>query len=141
MQPQKGSEMTIKPVIILANTLPTGLKTNFAAVLGMTLARLLPELVGDATPTADGVALAGITTVALPVLGAPEEELLALFLAAEVLPIRAAYMRAAFEARNYDDYTSRIVTSPLAGHVPLAILLAGPRKAVDRMCGSLPLLR
>lgn len=133
--------MSIKPVIILANTLPTGQKANFSAILGMTLSHLHPELLGNATPTADGISLAGITNVALPVLGAQEDDMLAIFLAAVVLPVRAAYMRAAYEARNYDDYTARISTVPLTGHMPLGILLAGPRKAVDRICGSLPLIR
>ncbi|MTH33711.1 DUF2000 family protein [Paracoccus limosus] len=133
--------MHLKPVIILDETLPTGLKANFAAVLGMSLGQLRPDLVGAATPAQDGVALAGITTVALPILGAPGADLPALFAAAAGLPLRLAYMRAAFEARDYADYTARIAAAPLAGHAPQAILLGGPRKAVDRICGSLRLLR
>lgn len=133
--------MSFKPVIILAEDLPTGLKTNFAAVLGMSLGQLHPELVGAATPTQDGVTLSGITSVALPILGAPAADLPALFLAAEDLSIRLAYMRSAFEARDYADYTARIAAAPLADHAPQAILLGGPRKAVDRICGRLPLLR
>ncbi|WP_186386415.1 DUF2000 domain-containing protein [Stappia sp. TSB10P1A] len=133
--------MSIKPVIILCESLPVGLKANFSAVLGMSLGQLHPDLVGADTPTGDGVALSGITRVALPVLGAPEDDLPQLFAAAEALPVRLAYMRAAFEARNYDDYRARIASAPLAGHRPQALLLAGPRKAVDRICGSLPLLR
>lgn len=133
--------MSLKPVIILDETLPTGLKTNFAAILGMSLGRLHPDLIGADTPTQDGEVLAGITTVALPVLGAPASDLPALFSAAADLPLRLAYMRAAFEARDYADYTARIAATPLAGHAPQAILLAGPRKAVDRLCGRLPLLR
>jgi len=133
--------MPLKPVIILSEQLPLGLKANFAAVLGMSLGQQRPDLVGAATPTADGILLAGITTVALPVLGAPEGDLPGLFAAAEELPVRLAYMRAAFEARNYSDYSLRIAAEPIAGHAPQAILLAGERKAVDRLCGSLPLLR
>lgn len=133
--------MSLKPVIILADDLPTGLKANFAAVLGMSLGQLRPDLVGPPTPAGDGVALAGITTVALPVLGAPAANLPALFEIATDLPLRLAYMRAAFEARDYADYTARIAAAPLADHIPQAILLAGPRKAIDRICGSLPLLR
>lgn len=133
--------MSIKPVIILSDSLPVGLKANFAAVLGMSLGRFEPALVGADTPTSDGAVLAGITTVALPVLGAPQEDLPVLFAAAEILPLRLAYMQAAFEARNYEDYSQRIAAVPLAGHTPQAILLAGPRKAVDRICGRLPLLR
>ena len=56
-------------------------------------------------------------------------------------PLAAVGARAAFEARNYADYTDRITAAPLAGHAPQAILLGGPRKAVDRICGNLPLLR
>lgn len=133
--------MSFKPVIILAVDLPLGLKSNFAAVLGMSLGQLRPELVGPATPTQDGVKLCGITSVALPILGAPAADLPALFVAAEDLPVRLAYMRAAFEARDYSDYTVRIAAAPLVDHAPQAILLGGSRKAVDRICGRIPLLR
>lgn len=132
--------MTHKPVLILDETLPTGLKANFAAVLGMSLGKMRPDLVGADTTTSDGQVLAGITTVALPVLGAPATDLPTLFAAAADLPLRLAYMRAAFEARDYADYSARIAAAPLAGHIPQAILLAGPRKAVDRICGRLRLL-
>ena len=133
--------MSIKPVIVLAETLPVGLKANFAAVLAMSLGQLMPELVGADTPTADGLALPGITKVALPILGAPAADLLALFIAGQGLPVRLAYMRSAFEARTYEDYTGRIAAAPLAQHEPQALLFAGPRKAIDRLCGRLPLLR
>ncbi|TCT31715.1 DUF2000 domain-containing protein [Martelella mediterranea] len=133
--------MSIKPVIILDEALPTGLKANFSAVMAMSLGKLRPDLVGADTPTQDAIALAGITTVALPVLGAPAADLPALFDKAADLPIRLAYMRAAFEARDYDDYTARIAAEPLDAQIPQALLLAGSRKAVDRICGRLPLLR
>ena len=131
----------LKPVIILSEALPIGLKANFAAVLGMSLGRLRPDLAGADTPAACGTALAGITTVPLPFLAAPEAELPGLFAAAAGLPLRLAYMRAAFEARDYADYAARIAAAPMEGHAPQALLLAGPRKAVDRLCGRLPLLR
>lgn len=133
--------MSFKPVIILAETLPLGLKANFAAVLGMSLGQLRPALVGATTPTADGMEIAGITTVALPILAAPIDELPALYAAAEALPIRLTYLEAAFKARDYADYGARVAAAPLADHAPQAILLGGPRKAVDRLCGRLPLLR
>ena len=133
--------MPTKPVIILSQELPKGLQANFAAVLAMSLGKLQPDLVGDATPTADGITLEGITTVAVPILAAPAEDLPQLFEDGADLPLRLAYMRSAFEARNYDDYTMRIAEKPLADHVPQALLFAGPRKAVDRRFGRLPLLR
>jgi len=131
----------MKPVIILREDLPTGLKANFAAVLAMSLGRAHPDLVGTETLAADGASLPGITTVPMPVLAAPGAELPALFEAATEMPLRLAYMRAAFEAQSYDDYAARIAAEPLSKHEPLALLLAGPRKAVDRVCGRLPLLR
>lgn len=133
--------MSLKPVVILAETLPVGLKANFAAVLAMSLGRMMPELVGPDTPTGDGVVLPGITTVALPILGAPAADLHGLFAEAEGLPLRLVYMRSAFEARSYEDYMQKIAASPLPEHEPQALLLAGPRKAVDRLCGRLALMR
>ncbi|PAU75801.1 hypothetical protein CK498_16545 [Halomonas salipaludis] len=133
--------MSIKTVIVLANHLPTGLAANFAAVLGMSLGKHSPDLVGSDTASADGILLKGITTVPLPILSAPESDLLGLFYAAEALPLRFAYMRAAFEASDYADYTLLINSTSLEEQVPQGILLAGPRRAVDRICGQLPLLR
>ena len=100
-----------------------------------------PWLVFERTLTQDGVMLCGITSVAVPVLGAPSADLPALFLTARDLPIRLAYMGSAFEANDYADYATRIAAAPLADHAPQAILLGGPAKAVDRICGRLPLLR
>ncbi|MGY6564445.1 MAG: DUF2000 domain-containing protein [Halomonadaceae bacterium] len=131
----------MKTVIILSDSLPAGLAVNFAAVLGMSLGKHVPDLVGSDTTSADGILLKGITTVPLPVLSAPESDLPALFDAAEELPIRFAYMRAAFEASDYADYMLRITSTSFGEQVPQGILLAGPRKAVARICGQLPLLR
>ncbi|EIZ79445.1 DUF2000 domain-containing protein [Agrobacterium vitis] len=133
--------MSLKPVVILAETLPIGLKVNFAAVLAMSLGKLMPELIGADTPTEDGVGLPGITTVGVPILTAPQGALSGLFLEAGSLPLRLVYMRAAFEARTYEDYTLRIAAAPFEAHDPQALLLAGPRKAVDRICGRLALVK
>jgi hypothetical protein len=133
--------MSIKPVIVLADDLPAGLKSNLAAVLGMSLGKLRPDLVGADTPTEDGFLLPGVTTVAVPVLSAPAAQLPLLFAGAAGLPVRLAYMEAAYVASDYPDYAARIAASPLSSHVPRALLLAGSRKAVDRICGRLPLLR
>ncbi|MBD3897292.1 DUF2000 domain-containing protein [Halomonas sp. ML-15] len=133
--------MSIKSVIVLASNLPNGLAANFAAVLGMSLGKHSPELVGNDTASADGILLKGITRVPLPILCVPESELPGLFHAAEELPIRFTYMRAAFEASDYADYTLRINSASFEEQTPLGVLLAGPRKAVDRICGQLSLLR
>ncbi|VDS08457.1 hypothetical protein PARHAE_01641 [Paracoccus haematequi] len=42
--------MSFKPVNILAEDLPTGLKTNFAAVLGMSLGQCAPNWWGLRSP-------------------------------------------------------------------------------------------
>lgn len=86
--------------LILSDSLPPGLAANFAAVLGMSIGRLRTDLPGPDTPAADGAALAGIITVPLPVLCAPEAALPGLFAAAGELPLRRTYTRAAFEARD-----------------------------------------
>jgi hypothetical protein len=87
-----------KPVIVLADDLPVGLRSNLAAVLGMSLGKLRPDPVGADTPTKDGFLLPGVTTVAVPVLSAPAAQLPLLFTDAAGLPVRLAYMEATYVA-------------------------------------------
>ena len=55
--------MEQKAVIVLCDDLPNGLKANIAAVMGMSLGRYQPDLVGPEVQTGDGATLPGITTV------------------------------------------------------------------------------
>ena len=61
--------------MIINKELPTGLIANTAAVMGISLGRLLPEIVGMDIRDADSSLHRGITALAIPVLAATREQI------------------------------------------------------------------
>ncbi|PID35077.1 MAG: hypothetical protein CR964_01645 [Rhodobacterales bacterium] len=128
-----------KPTILIRDDLPTGVKANIGAVLGMSLGHLRPGFIGPDIKDAEGTRFPGITTMPIPVLGVSAERMGQVFEAAGDLPIRVPFTRTALEAKDYTAYQSRVGSE--SRHEILGLLLCGPRKAVSRLCGHLPLLR
>lgn len=60
---------------------------------------------------------------------------------ARVLGCNDPEAASAWQAELSAAQSRRITAASLAGHAPQAILLAGPRKSADRICGRLRLLR
>jgi hypothetical protein len=79
----------------------------------------------------------------LPVLAAPRAGIAALVQAAaeddEVFFV--AFSALAQSCRTYEEYTGRMAATATADLDTVGIALCGPRKRVDRLVGSLPLLR
>ncbi len=62
-----------KCVLVIEETMPRGLAANTAAILGITLGRQGPDLVGEDAADATGVRHPGIIRTPVPVLsGGPE---------------------------------------------------------------------
>lgn len=64
-----------KCVLIVDNTLPTGIIANISAVLSMALGKTNPEIIGKDVKDASGIIHAGITQLPIPILGASKTEL------------------------------------------------------------------
>ena len=65
-----------KCVLIVDNTLPTGIIANISAVLSMVpLGKTNPEIIGKDVKDASGIIHAGITQLPIPILGASKTEL------------------------------------------------------------------
>lgn len=133
--------MNTKSVILLLDSLPTGLKTNIAAVLGMSLGRYRPDLVGGVAITADGRELPGITTIPLPILSADEMVLRDIFLKAGDLDLLVAFGTAALTTKDYDEYRRKLGTLADRDQGVKGLLLCGPEKTINRLVGQLALLR
>jgi len=134
--------MEHKAVIVLCDDLPTGLKANIAAVMGMSLGRYRPDLVGPEAQTADGATLPGITTVPVPILTTDEAGLAEIFASAHgALDLVAPFGSAALTTKNYADYTAKLATLSDAGQGIKGLLLFGDKKTVNKYVGQLPLLR
>ena len=134
--------MEQKAVIILCDDLPTGLKANIAAVLGMSLGRYQPNLVGPEALTGDGTSLPGITTIPVPILTTDQMGIDEIFAVARgALELVAPFGTAALSTKNYDDYMRKLASLPDAEQGTKGLLLLGDKKSVNKIVGQLPLLR
>jgi len=129
-------------VIVVDESLPPGLAANAAGVLAVTLGSIVAGLVGGDFVDADGHRHAGLIRGVLPVLRAAHPRLSALRTAAldnalDVIDFPAFGQ----QTNDYDEFRARIARTPAAQLRYLGIALHGPRRAVARVTGSLPLLR
>jgi hypothetical protein len=135
--------MADKCAVVVGADLPPGLAANAAGVLSVTLGHRIDGLVGADVEDADGVAPPGIIHVPLPILTVPREEVAAIVrVAAEDDEIFfVAFSALAQSCRTYEEYTARMAATATADLDSVGVGLHGPRKRVDRLIGSLPLLR
>ena len=104
-----------KCVIVMDEGLPLGLIANTAAILGITLGKTLPEVVGAAVEDASGQSHLGIIEFPVPILRSTSE-------AIKVLAERMT--QAPENSLNY-----------------LGLAICGAKKKVNQLTGSMPLLR
>lgn len=132
-----------KCVFIIDNTLPTGLIANTCAVLSLSLGKAHPELVGSDLHDKDGDVHAGITTVVMPILGAPGREVVAIRQKArgnaELRVIDVSNI--AQRTKTYADYAAQLSETPGELLQYFGICLFGPAPLIKSLTGSLPLLR
>lgn len=134
-----------KCVMVIDEALPLGIIANTAAVLGITLGQLCPEITGGDTADASGCVHPGITAVPVPILRAGVQALRAL---------REALRRPEFQevtvvdfsdvaqgCKAYGAYIEQMAAAPEDSLHYLGLALCGPKKKVNRLTGSMPLLR
>lgn len=134
-----------KCVIILDDALPTGLLANTAAILGITLGKLVPQLIGEDVQDASGQTHPGITTLPVPILRGSRE---ALYAMREKLyskdysdMVAVDFSDVAQRCVNYEDYKAKAKAESASGHSYLGIAILGPRKKVLKLTGSMALLK
>ena len=134
---------THKTVVIVSRDLPAGLALNATGLVGITLGRLFPELVGPDVTDASEVEHPGITAHPLPVLKADPDRLSDVAhrarAVAEVTVI--AIPEVAQRARSYADYAAHLGSMTTPEQALTAVGLAGPRSAITSLTGDLPLYR
>jgi hypothetical protein len=129
-------------VIVLDEGLPPGLAANAAAVLAVTLGARAPGLLGADIEDADGGQHPGLIDRGLPILKAPLRELGAIRArAVEAGVAVVGFPRFGQETTDYAAYGERIAGTATAELHYLGLLISGPKRAVNRLTGSLPLLR
>ncbi len=134
-----------KCVMIIDSELPTGVIANTSAILGITLGKRLPEQVGEDVTDASEKKHLGIITVPVPILKGNREIL---------KKLRETLYRTEFSdltvvdfsdvaqcCVTYDEYISKASEVPEEDHAYLGVAIYGDKKKVNKLTGSMPLLR
>ena len=134
-----------KCVMIIDESLPLGLIANTAAILGVTLGRTRPEVVGADVLDQSGHLHLGIIEFPIPVLkGSPET----------IKTIRERLYQPEFQeltvvdfsdlaqgCKTYDEFIEKMGRAPEDTLRYFGIAVCGAKKQVNQLTGSIPLLR
>lgn len=134
-----------KCVMVLDENLPLGVIANTAAILGITLGKALPEVVGTDVTDADGNAHLGIIEFPVPILkGTPEKigEIRRKLYGEDFSDVRTVdFSDLAQGCRTYNEFIEKMAREKENDLTYLGIALCGPKKKVNKLTGSMPLLR
>lgn len=131
-----------KCVMVVEEGLPAGLAANAAGVLAFTLGREADFAVGPSVLDGSGLRHVGITRIPIPVLCAGGETLRRLRSEATEAELLAVdFTDAARTSKTYEEYERKLAARETGDLEYLGLALYGERKAVERLTGSLPLLR
>ena len=134
-----------KCVMVIDESLPRGLIANTAAILGITLGKNNPEVVGADVVDQDGGAHAGIIEFPVSILQGSAETIRKIrekLRQTEFQDVTAVdFSELAQGCKTYDEFVEKM------GHAPehtlryFGIGICGAKKKVNQLTGSMPLLR
>lgn len=134
-----------KVAIVIDGTMPAGLAANTAAVLALSLGHELGrQILGEDVFDADGSRHRGITTVPIPILTADQQSVRDIrdrALDGEQSVTIVDFTDCAQRTRTYEDYAAQLQSTQANDLVYFGVAIHGPKKFVQKLTGSLPLLR
>lgn len=139
------TEQDTKCVMIIDENLPLGILANTAAILGITLGKHAPELVGKDAVDASEKGHLGIITIPVPILKGNKEILRELreklYTSGYDDIIVADFSDVAQSCNIYSEYLQKASTISETEHTYLGLAIYGNKKKVNKLTGSIPLLR
>ena len=134
-----------KCVMVIDHALPLGLIANTAAMLGISIGKLHPEMVGEDVTDATGRLHTSISTYPISMLKGDEALLRELrlrlfdpeFSALTVVD----FSDVAQKINVYADFVQKAGETQERDHLYYGIALFGEKKKINRLTGMLPLLR
>lgn len=133
-----------KCVMVIDSELPIGLIANTSAVLALTLGKKIDGLIGPDVVDGEGNSHEGITNTPISILKSSESLTKEL---REKIPtefpdlLLVDFSNVAQMSKHYDDYIDKIAACTKNDLKYLGIALYGNKKSVNKLTGSLPLLR
>ena len=137
--------MELKCVMVIDAELPTGLIANTAAVLALTLGNKIDGIIGPSVKDGSGHPHVGITTTPIPILKGDSvkiKELIEKLYTEEFSDLLVVdFSNAAQTTKNYEEYTQKTATFSANDLEYLGLALCGDKKKVNKLTGSMGLLR
>lgn len=138
-------EQNMKCVIIIDENLPLGVIANTAAILGITLGKNIPSIVGENVHDASNNNHLGIIKIPVPILKGSRELLKKL---REKLYthnfediIVVDFSDIAQSCNVYSEYIEKVSKISEEEHNYFGIAIYGNKKKINSLTGSMPLLR
>ena len=134
-----------KCVMVIDEALPLGVIANTAGILGLTLGKHLPETIGPEVLDKSGRAHLGIIQIPVPVLKADGEKIRELrrrlYESEFAGLIVVDFSDVAQSCNVYDEYVQKAAGVEERDFYYFGIGICGEKKLVNKLTGSLPLLR
>lgn len=139
------SDPNMKCVMVIDAELPLGLIANTSAVLGMTLGKHLPDQVGPDVIDGSQQIHLGITTVPFSMLRGDKEllkELRERLYGEEFSDLLVVdFSEVAQSCNTYSEYTAKAEATSAQDYTYFGLAIYGNKKKVNKLTGSMPLLR
>ena len=139
------NDSNVKCVMILDSELPIGVMANTSAILGVTLGKHISEMVGADVVDATDKAHLGIITIPIMMLKGDRDSLKKL---RERLyepefgdSIVVDFSDVAQCCNTYSEYASKAASVQEQDYTYFGIAIFGAKKMVNKLTGSMPLLR
>lgn len=133
-----------KCILIIDQSLSTGVIANVSAVLAMSVGRKMNGLIGDDIIDRDGTLHRGLTQLPIPILGASSVQISEIrqSVVSEVNNdmILFDFNNFAQQARTYEEYTSYLQSGDVGDIVYLGIAIYGDKKRVNKVTKGLTLI-
>lgn len=137
------SEM--KCVMVIDESLPAGLIANTAAIMGITLGKHVPETVGEDVTDASGKNHLGIIEFPVPILRADRGQIRSIrekLFEQEYSDLTVVdFSDVAQSCKTYDEFIEKAAHVEEAELAYFGLGICGKKKLVNRLTGSMPLLR
>ncbi len=134
-----------KCVMVIDETLPLGMIANTAAIMGITLGKKLPEAVGEDVYDKTGHEHLGIIAIPVPVLRGNADLIRTIrekLYEPEFSDLVAVDFSDVAQGCNvYDEFIEAMKKAPEADLRYFGIAICGAKKKVNKLTGSMPLLR
>lgn len=139
------SECNMKCVMIIDSELPIGIVANASAILGITLGKHIPEQIGSDVIDASGRNHLGIISIPVTMLRGDKSILRGLrerLYSSEFNDLVVADFSDVAQVCNiYSEYVAKAANTKEEDHNYLGIAIYGNKKKVNKLTGSMPLLR